>query len=293
MKDNKKHINDKEIIEQRILSQSSSYTVPTGKTKETVWNELLHDINVEQSTKKRIVFKPLYKIVAAVIVVVVSSIAFLYSDTKITTNFAENSEIYLPDSSYVFLQSGSSISFNKRTWNVNRELTLNGEAYFSVKKGSNFTVKTENGTVEVLGTKFNVVSRMQNFNVSCVTGKVRVSLAKSRSKVILTKGLYTVKLENGKLATPSEKDIEVVIKRNKGEFYFEKTDLKLVFEELERQFDVEIEYQDIKNRQFTGYFLNKDLETALKMVCKPMELEYTVNNRLIIIKDLAKLNKTE
>jgi ferric-dicitrate binding protein FerR (iron transport regulator) len=288
LKNRKKHINDKNSIEKQILNHSSSYAVPTGKSKEEVWIELSQKINRGQITNRKSSFSIVYKLTAAAIILIVSSIAFLYSDTKITTGFAETSKLYLPDSSYVLLRAASSVAFNKRLWSSNRELELDGEAFFSVKKGSNFTVKTKEGRVQVLGTKFNVISRAQSFNVACVSGKVRVSLKKNNSNVILTKGLYTEMQRSGQLSEPSEKNIDEITGRNKGEFYFKKTDLKLVFEELERQFNIELEYQDIENRQFTGYFVNKNLETALKMVCKPMELEYTVNNRLVTIKNLSK-----
>ena len=290
LKQNNKHIKNN-TFEQQILNFSSAYSVPAEKSKKTVWDELSKKLDDNKISTTEKPFRLLYKIAAAAVVLIISSIAFLYSGSKITTGFAQNKEIYLPDSSYVFLQAGSSISFNKRLWNSGREVKLNGEAYFSVKKGSKFTVKTQTGSVQVLGTKFNVISRNLQFTVACVTGRVRVSLEKSKAEVILTKGLFTKETKNGQLTKASVKSIDEIMKRNKGAFYFEKTDLKLVFEELERQFDVKIEYKDIENRQFTGYFANKNLETALKMVCKPMELEYTVNNRLVVIKNLAKLNK--
>jgi len=63
----------------------------------------------------------------------------------------------------VVLNSKSTISFNKTDWKNNRQLTLDGEAYFKVEKGSTFTVNTNNGSVTVLGTQFNVNSTRRFF----------------------------------------------------------------------------------------------------------------------------------
>ena len=116
-------------------------------------------------------------------------------------------------------------------------------------------------------------------------------MSDNNEKVILTKGFCTKKLKTGHLIKPIKKDINITLKRNNGEFYFEESSLLLVFEEFERQFNVQIEYTKTENRKFTGYFSNNDIETALKIICKPMKLNYEIDNKLIFIKDLAKSNK--
>lgn len=293
MKKNNKHIKNEKSIEKLILEQSSNYAVPKGKDKESVWEGLSgkladkSNFSIKGGNNLRI----MYKVAAASIIIILSSISYFYSDSKILTKNAETREVYLPDGSYVFLYAGSKITFNKNQWKSKREIKLKGEAFFSVKKGSTFTVNTENGNIQVLGTKFNVISRGKIFEVGCVSGKVRVNLINLKKSKILTQGEFTQKTASGKLTEPSFTNIEQIIKRQKGEFYFKQADLTRVFEEFERQFDVDIKYKELKNRKFTGYFSNNDIEKALKMVCKPMGLDYEINNKLIIIKNLAKSNQ--
>jgi len=50
---------------------------------------------------------------------------------------------------------------------------LFGKAYFDVDKGKTFTVKTDLGTVQVLGTRFDVESRDSIFKVVCYEGSVK------------------------------------------------------------------------------------------------------------------------
>ena len=58
-------------------------------------------------------------------------------------NKSQKQEISLPDNSQVSLNALSSVTYNESSWDENRELTLNGEAFFKVEKGSTFEVKTK------------------------------------------------------------------------------------------------------------------------------------------------------
>ena len=97
---------------------------------------------------------------------IAASIVFLFglfsilgnNDIIYETNFGETKTITLLDDSQVILNSKSTIVFNENDWKKGRQLTLDGEAYFKVEKGNTFTVNTNNGSVTVLGTQFNVNS---------------------------------------------------------------------------------------------------------------------------------------
>ena len=119
---------------------------------------------------------------------------FLMSTNEIshTTAFGEQKIIELPDGSLVTMNSKSTIEFNPDSWESNRILNLSGEAYFKVKKGSQFTVNTTNGNVVVLGTEFNVNSSHNFFEVICYEGKVKVE--KNHKDYILTPGKISKKI---------------------------------------------------------------------------------------------------
>ncbi|MEM9931461.1 MAG: FecR domain-containing protein, partial [Bacteroidota bacterium] len=87
----------------------------------------------------------------------------------------EKLEEELPDGSVVYANAVTTLSYSPQEWSSARDVQLKGEAFFEVEKGSNFTVNTPQGTVEVLGTSFNVLAREDIFEVICYTGKVRVT----------------------------------------------------------------------------------------------------------------------
>jgi ferric-dicitrate binding protein FerR (iron transport regulator) len=74
--------------------------------------------------------------------------------------YGSKSTIELPDSSVVVLNSGSTLSYPDKFETASRTVMLTGEAFFEVKKNSKrpFYVKTQDVTIRVLGTKFNVKS---------------------------------------------------------------------------------------------------------------------------------------
>ena len=108
---------------------------------------------------------------------------FTSLDSITTTDLAEHTEVYLPDSSQVILNAESKISFNKKTWDENRNVTLEGEAFFKVAKGKRFTVATESGIITVLGTQFNVENRKNFFEVTCYEGLVSVTYNNKETKL--------------------------------------------------------------------------------------------------------------
>ena len=66
--------------------------------------------------------------------------------TKIETSFAEQRTISLLDGSEVIINARSEISYDEKDWSENRMISLNGEAFFKVEKGSTFTVNTSLGS---------------------------------------------------------------------------------------------------------------------------------------------------
>src|SRR5690606_37727632 len=88
--------------------------------------------------------------------------------TTIECAYGDRSTIYLPDGSKVCLNSGSKITFDNTFKSGVRKLSLEGEAFFSVKKDSEipFIVNTDDLQVEVLGTEFNLKAYPDEESVS-------------------------------------------------------------------------------------------------------------------------------
>ena len=242
-----------------------------GTQAYTSIQERMHNVSkVKRLNPLRTILK-----IAALIAVLAAGYIFVTSlDTTFTTEIAQKENITLPDASEVVLNANSELTYNKGNWADERTLELNGEAYFKVTKGNTFSVETSQGTVAVLGTQFNVFARDSIFNVACYEGLVSVSF---NDQTIKLPAGNKLKIENNKLIlnTQSAKLLPVWIG---NESNFENAALGTVLNELRAQYPISITAPNYINaKRFTGSFTHTNLENALRAVCAPLQLEFTID----------------
>ena len=206
----------------------------------------------------------------ASIVLLISVFSFLNRSTTYSTSNGEQLVIVLPDASEVTLNPNSKLSFKKRNWDTNRNLQFNGEAYFKVEKGSTFEVVTTLGTVNVLGTQFNVNTKESIFIVKCFEGKVRVNTA--------THGRILVKGQAFKQFTDATAEDFIATQEKltwtKGETAFNNASLSKVIKAIEEQYGITIDASKINsNQKITGSYTNSNLEVALQTVFVTLKIK--------------------
>lgn len=220
---------------------------------------------------------------AAILVVGFALFTVINTDqiNSFKTDLAQNETITLPDNSIVNLNELSELEYVSSNWDENRSLTLKGEAFFDVEKGKRFDVNTAFGKVSVLGTEFNVLSRDRIFKVSCYEGLVQVT--HNNKDIKLPDGTEFI-LSSGKGLKTSIAVAEPYWLKNMS--VFENASFEAVVEELEKQYNISIQYPSELNINFTGAFEHNNLENALKSISKPLNLTYTIQNtNEVIIKN--------
>lgn len=217
---------------------------------------------------------------------IAASLAFIFvlgyllfqpKDKSGETVFAEShKQLFLPDSSMVILNKNSRLSYGDEDWLLKRNVQLEGEAYFEVKEGSVFNVVSSHGMVTVLGTSFNVKQRDQFYEVICFTGKVEVKTDNYDEKLGAGEGFHQI---DGNLTRFSvEKKDGVAWLSGKSTFY--KTPYQTVLSEIENQYDISIEIEEVNLMDtFTGSFPNNDLNTALDAITIPSNYHYKMINK--------------
>ncbi len=265
----------------KIVDFSSKLEAPAYNTEEAL------DQSKINRNAKIIRLNPIRKklqIAAVVLVLITGSYFFINSlDKNVITGYAENKTLTLPDSSTVTLNSVSEITFNKNNWDTNRNLTLEGEAFFKVAKGKKFTVNTSQGIATVLGTQFNVENRTGFFEVTCYEGSVSVYF--NGETTILPAGNSFLAIDNEVIIT----DISGVNDTQTpswllNESSFKSIPLKYVLNEFERQFDTKIETKNINTSiLFTGTISNKNKEIALKSICAPYQINYKIEKNKVLL----------
>lgn len=258
----------------QIAAASSDFEV-AEMNSEANFEAISNKIKPVHQLQKPSVFAIVWKVAAVFALMFAGYYYTTTLDTSIKTEVAQTETFSLPDGSEVVLNAASKITYNKKNWDDSRELSLDGEAYFKVTKGSKFSVKTAEGIVSVLGTQFNVSARDGLFTVACYEGLVSVAFNDNLIKLPAGK---KVQIENGKLVVNETTENQSPIWLQ-NESSFENVPLQIVIKELERQFAVKVSLKNVNlEKRFTGTFSHKNLELALKSICEPLQLDYKINN---------------
>lgn len=240
-----------------------------------VWHNIRQSVQHSSGT-----FPHAFLRVAAAAAVILVAVLFTYvwwpaKTITITAERAQHITHFLPDSSKVILNAESSISYTPGTWNESRDISLTGEAFFNVRKGSTFRVSATRGVTEVLGTRFNVNTRGKSDLVTCVEGKVSVYPKQEVQPYLILEAGEAAAVANdrvNRVETP-------VISWISGRFTFRSVPLRKVFEEMGRQFDISIRYpSELGDKKFTGEFYGDDLNKALETVSTVSGTRYSVQN---------------
>ena len=236
---------------------------------------------LHQDSDSKTKVRPLWYYVAAAAAVFIGFGLFLTSSVTYTTGIGETQKVTLADGSVIELNANSSVSHDRFFWENDKQVHLEGEAYFTITKGKGFAVHTTKGTVQVLGTQFNIKDRTQ-FTLACYEGRVSFDTNKNTDTAhILTAGM-ALNVTNEKVApfTFEAKSPEWKL----GISSFNNRPLGEVIEELTQYFPVEFNSENIDlNREFSGAFKHDDLNLALQSTLIPMGVKYEYNKAQNIV----------
>lgn len=255
-----------------FVQRASALGVGERRSKEEAWARLEEKINSAEKTTKVIPINRRVWLTGVAASFIIALGAFFLLDrpetVSVDTALAELKTVYLPDSSIVYMNGESQISYSADAWDEKRNIQLSGEAFFEVKRGKNFTVTTDNGSVEVLGTSFNVRSRNSVMTVACKTGKVRVSNQDQSKQEIITPGLAVV-INKQIMSDVMETSLSRVDIWRRGEFDYESLPLSEVLSELIRLYRVEVEHDFDESEMespISGTYKTNDLKDAVQTI---------------------------
>ncbi|MEO1262428.1 MAG: FecR domain-containing protein [Bacteroidota bacterium] len=297
-----KWINDELTAEERILFQSRpEYESLKNLYKHTAHlsapsfdqeGMLSHILKTEKTnpvsekTGRRVFMNNWIKYAVAATLVLLAGWFLFLNDTQVVYEMAngEKKEGVLPDQSMFHLNADSRLSYHEKSWKKERTLQLNGEAFFSVKPGSTFTVETPTGSVQVLGTKFNVWSRGDVLDVQCTHGKVAV-LNAAGTKIGELNPFDALKLEKGKAPEKYRTAEEEKAGWTMGLSKLRNVTVGRALAELERQFNIKINAGEVDlNEIISCNFQHSDLELALKTALSQLNINYEIKDDEVFLK---------
>lgn len=204
----------------------------------------------------------------------------------------ENSNITLADGTQIRLNSHTEIVISPGYLRGTREVTLIGEAYFDVAHNPNqpFVINTNQSSIEVLGTAFNVrsVSGQKNVQVAVFEGRVSFRSAKNESgqeqlSVILSKNQYGYLDLNNRSMNVDDLAIENYLAWKSGWINFKEQTMHQICTQLHRIYSIECTFTDeqIRNFQLSAKFSSESLEKTLEVIAMSLELEYEMQDAIV------------
>lgn len=234
----------------------------------------------------------------------------------ITVPNGSKTQIVLSDSTIIWLNSGSSITYPSVFTNKSREVRLIGEGYFEVTKNLKkpFIVKTSDIDIKVLGTKFNLKSYPEEGTIETTLLEGSVAICKNNkeylnNQIVLLKPneRATYIKKSGRVIqgdvegenqseeineTEKRKEQLVLSTFSDAEEFTSWKDEKLVFRnenfedicvKMERWYNVQINIHSeaLKNYHYTGTLQNENIVDAIKAFQITLPLRYEINHDVI------------
>lgn len=199
--------------------------------------------------------------------------------------YGQTGHLFLFDGTEVWLNSGTKFKYPNQFNQDQRNVFIEGEAFFKVAPNKHlpFKVKTGKLEIEVLGT---------SFNVSAYPGEASQSVVLVEGKVQLNnpEGKKIGEMLPGQLAVKTEGDAKIRVQSADPYFYTSWKDGKVIFDgenlgeiakKMERWYNVEIRFdaENLKDYQFTGTILrNKPIDQTIMAMelLAPIRFNYVV-----------------
>jgi ferric-dicitrate binding protein FerR (iron transport regulator) len=217
-----------------------------------------------------------------------------FFNTAVIAENGQRSKVILPDSSLVWLNSGSQLTYKSNFGHTNRDIKLTGQAFFQVAENKKlpFIVSCNELKVKVLGTRFDVEAypNDENIRVALQTGNVELVHSK--------KANFHYQLTPGEMAQFNNYSEKVVIYKvnmdritawTDGILYFNDSPMKEVLIRLERKYNIDIEVKNSKIYEsvFTATIKNETLDEIFRSI------DYSCSVSSSIIRGIAKDAKTK
>ena len=215
----------------------------------------------------------------------------VYNELEIPLGKIFNVE--LSDGTLVHLNSGTKIRYPiKFLKGRNREVFIEGEAYFKVAKDKDhpFIVNADAVSVRVLGTEFNITSYPEDKEIKTVLVEGSVNMSNSLSpddSVVLKPGNKGSWNKAGYGTAIEEVDVSLYTSWITGDLIFRDTMFKDMLKKLERRYNVTIENKNhlleakLWNARFNVNI--ESIEDILKSINQIQKISYSVENRKVLI----------
>ncbi len=210
--------------------------------------------------------------------------------TTVTSPNGQISNITLFDGTNIWLNAGSSLKYSRAFNKSNREIFLDGEAFFSVIKNGNkpFVVHAGDAQVKVYGTEFNLKAYGNETQIETVLIEGKVQVTSSGGDVVMKPGERLILSRTTGKSLINQVNPEEYTSWKGGKIYFNNETLQNLILQLERWYEVKFTFahEHLKSYRFSGV-INKDktLNYTLRIIQEINKVQFEMKDEQILIKD--------
>lgn len=237
-----------------------------------------------------------------------------YSEIK--APLGARSEVRLNDGTEVMLNAGSSIRYSSDYNLQNRDLVLEGEAYFKVAKNINLPLIVNAGNINIkaTGTEFNVKAYTGEgiIETTLIKGEVEISqkgnkdkerililepnqkaifayqsdqVTLERIKEIEPLAVRPARIITDKLLISPKTDVEQATAWTKNKLIIRSENLESLCAKLQRKYDVTFVFKDetIKKCRFSGVLLDETFQQVMDVIKLTAPVDYLIDGKTVIL----------
>ncbi|MFD2514456.1 FecR family protein [Pontibacter locisalis] len=270
----------------KMTAPAQTLTVDTDAAWQKVHAKLEHTHH--QDKKVIPLYRQLWQVAAAAVLVIgiawLAKLYFLpYYGMQVVESGNKDIAVWLPDSSRVWLNKSSLLAYDPDFDGPQRDVRLEGEAFFEVTHNPQkpFVIEAEAAKTLVLGTSFNLRAYPleETVELTVATGKVAFSAA-GAEQAIVTPGFGVTFLKQDKRIVKYDAPDENAWAWKTQKLQFKGKSLRDVLTELERYYGARMLLQqpDLASCRFTGTFQGSSLEEVLQVLEASLQIEISKQN---------------
>jgi ferric-dicitrate binding protein FerR (iron transport regulator) len=267
-----------------------------------IWNNIISNISIKapkKYTKRTLIYIASISAAAAVILMLCLNVFTNQNYREKEIEYAdiympkgEKGQLFLPDGTKVWLNSGSKLTFGNDFNTKTRTVTLDGEAYFDVVKNDKrkFIVQTASVDVKVHGTAFNVTAYSESNNVDVSLQRGSVSIYRSGSDEELALLVPNQHISIDKKSFLSKINLfedDHNIAWTFEELIFEHAPLEEVFSKMGNWYGVDFSVVSQPSQQNLKYrfkIKSESLTEILELINKMTPIEYKIDGKEVTVR---------
>lgn len=206
---------------------------------------------------------------------------------EVIADMGEKASLTLPEGSKISINSGSKIIYYSDYNSKNRDIELEGEAYFDVSHNPQkpFTVQCKDIRVKVLGTSFGIKAYENEDIISVVLNSGIIQLITPEEEIDMKPNeriIYNRKTQKTSLEVVNAEDYT---DWRKNRLRFEDESLEVIMNTVSRMHNIDIVFNNsaVKEQRFTGTIDNTNIETVLNAIKLTSPIDYNIKDGVVYL----------